>query len=251
MDYQFRQFTGFAAGDSQAASGAIRPAASYSSGVRDGAESACVKNTSGKGDPTHTPIPLYLHDPYSPRSFAAALKRFGPVGLLSLARQLLAARWQLRTCNKTGKWVRVRGKVTVHNEGTIVLGDRVRFRAEGSQCELATWNDGRIEIGEGTTLNYGTSISAGGSVKIGQNCLIGTHVNVMDTIFHNIDDRSWNMEAEPVVIEDNVWLGNRCVIMKGVTVGRNSVVAACSLVTRDVPPNSMVVGVPARVVKNL
>jgi acetyltransferase-like isoleucine patch superfamily enzyme len=88
-------------------------------------------------------------------------------------------------------------------------------------------------------------------VKIGKNCLIGTYVNVMDCTFHNVQDRSWNIDAEPVVIGDRVWLGNRCMIMKGVTIGDGAVVAACSLVTRDVPPNTMVVGVPARVVQHL
>jgi len=73
----------------------------------------------------------------------------------------------------------------------------------------------------------------------------------MDCDFHNARDHSWNMDAQPVVIEDDVWLGNRCMIMKGVTVGQGSVVAACSLVTKNVPPNTMVVGVPARVVQHL
>jgi acetyltransferase-like isoleucine patch superfamily enzyme len=146
--------------------------------------------------------------------------------------------------------VRVRGRVRVHNEGSITIGERVRFRSEAARSELVTWGKGRIDIAAGTTVNYGSSISAAGAVKIGRDCLIGTYVNIMDSTFHNVEDRSWNMEAEPVVIGDRVWLGNRCMIMKGVTIGENAVVAACSLVTRDVPANTMVVGVPARVVKN-
>lgn len=195
-----------------------------------------------------TPIPTELHDPRAPRSLREAALHNGLPWVVSMARQLLRAQIQLRHTTR-GKWVRVRGKVRVHNEGQILLGDRVRFRAEAAMCELVAWPNGRIEIGEATTINYGSSISSAGQVRIGKECLIGTYVNIMDCTFHN-EDHAWNMDAEPVTIGDRVWLGNRCMIMKGVTIGDGAVVAACSLVTRDVPPNSMVVGVPARVVKN-
>jgi maltose O-acetyltransferase len=196
-------------------------------------------------------IPAEFHDPKSPPSLLAAVQAHGLVWLLSVAAQGLRARIQLRRCGPVGRWVRVRGKVRVHNEGTIAIADRVRFRSEAATSELVTWKDGTIEIGEGTTINYGTSISAASTIKIGRNCLVGTYVNIMDCDFHNAHDHSWNMDAQPVVIEDDVWLGNRCMITKGVTVGRGSVVAACSLVTKNVPPNTMVVGVPARVVQHL
>lgn len=196
-------------------------------------------------------MPADLHDASIPHSPLAALREKGPRWALIISRQLLLARWQLRNCTSLGKYVRVRGKVLVHNEGTIRIGDRVRFRSEAAISELVTWGDGKIEIGERTTINYGSSISAAGLVKIGKECLIGTYVNVMDCTFHNMKDHSWNLDADPVVIGDRVWLGNRCMIMKGVTIGEGAVVAACSLVTRNVPPNTMVVGVPARVVQHL
>jgi acetyltransferase-like isoleucine patch superfamily enzyme len=197
------------------------------------------------------PMPEDLHEGHMPPTMLAALRKNGPAWAMKVAKQMLVAKWQLRKCTSIGKWVRVRGKVIVRNEGTIKIADRVRFRSEAAISELVTWKDGRIEIGEGTTINYGSSISAAGLVKIGKDCLIGTYVNVMDCTFHNVQDRSWDLEAEPVVIGDRVWLGNRCMIMKGVTIGDGAVVAACSLVTRNVPPNTMVVGVPARVVQHL
>jgi acetyltransferase-like isoleucine patch superfamily enzyme len=196
-------------------------------------------------------IPAELHEPHMPPSIMTALRSHGPGWFASIARQLMWARIQLRNCTHLGKWVRVRGRVRVHNEGTIVIGNRVRFRAETALSELVTWGDGRIEIGDATTINYGSSISAAGMVHIGNDCLIGTYVNIMDSNFHNESDRSWSLASEPVTIGDRVWLGNRCVIMQGVTIGDGAIVAACSLVTRDVPANSMVVGVPARVVKHL
>jgi acetyltransferase-like isoleucine patch superfamily enzyme len=202
-------------------------------------------------EPPSNGLEEMVGEPYVPPSLVEAVRRHGFRWLYSTARQLLAARIQLRKCNSVGKWVRVRGRVLVDNRGTLVIGDRVRFRSRAATSELVVWKGGRLEIGAGTTINYGTSISAAHSVKIGTNCLIGTYVNIMDCTFHSMKDRSWDMDAEPIVIEDDVWLGNRCVIMKGVTVGRGAVVGACSLVTRDVPPRTLVVGVPARVVKHI
>lgn len=187
----------------------------------------------------------------SARSLRAAIRAHSLAWTLRTAQSTMRARIQLRRCSVVGKWVRVRGYVRVRNEGRIVIGDRVRFFAETAISELVTWPGGEIEIGEGTTINYAASISAASSVRIGKNCLIGTYVNIMDCTFHNQADRSWTLDAEPIVIEDNVWLGNRCVIMKGVRIGRGATISACSLVTRDVPAGSMVAGVPARVVKNL
>jgi len=196
------------------------------------------------------PIPADLHDPAPPRSLRTALRSHGPRWFVAIGLQLIRARVQLRGTQR-GKWVRVRGRVRIHNEGRIVLHDNVRFRAETADCELATWAGGLIEIGAGTTINYGSSIAAAGTIRIGRDCLVGTYVNIMDSTFHNLGDRAWALDPAPVLIGDRVWLGNRCMIMKGVKIGDGAVVAGCSLVTRDVPPNTMVVGVPARVVKQL
>ena len=201
--------------------------------------------------PPEVAIPGLAAIPPGAPTLRAALRGRSPGFVLTVVRQLLRARLQLRAGTRLGKWVRVRGRVRVQNEGTILIGDRVRFRAEAADCELVTWAAGRIEIGEGTTINYGTSISAAAQVRIGRDCLIGTYVNIMDCTFHNMEDHAWELDGAPITIGDRVWLGNRCMIMKGVTIGDGAVVAGCSLVTRDVPAHSMVVGVPARVVKNL
>jgi len=108
---------------------------------------------------------------------------------------------------------------------------------------------GRIEIGDRTFLNYGVSISAFQSVRIGARCLLGTYVNIMDNNWHDVLDRSRVPPSRPVVLEDNVWLGNRVIVLPGVTVGHDSVVGAGAVVTRDVPPRSVAVGNPARVVR--
>jgi acetyltransferase-like isoleucine patch superfamily enzyme len=80
--------------------------------------------------------------------------------------------------------------------------------------------------------------------------LIGTHVMVMDCDFHRVEDKVWDPSGAPIVLEDRVWLGNRSIVLKGVNIGHDAVVAAGSVVTHDVPPRTVVAGVPARVVRH-
>jgi acetyltransferase-like isoleucine patch superfamily enzyme len=74
-------------------------------------------------------------------------------------------------------------------------------------------------------------------------------VMVMDTDFHRVEDKAYDTSGKPVILEERVWLGNRSMVLKGVTIGHDSVVAAGSVVIGDVPPRSIVAGVPARVVR--
>lgn len=116
-------------------------------------------------------------------------------------------------------------------------------------------SEAAIFIGNNTGISGG-SICAARLVKIGNECLVGANVTIADTDFHPIqsdgkraDVSHENVPAEPVIIEDNVFLGTGAIILKGVTIGRNSVVGAGAVVTKDVPPNSVVAGNPARVIK--
>ncbi len=86
-------------------------------------------------------------------------------------------------------------------------------------------------------------------MKVGNDSLIGTHVMVMDTDFHRVEDKAYDISGKPVILEERVWLGNRSMVLKGVTIGHDAVVAAGSVVTSDVPPRSIVAGIPAKVVK--
>jgi len=93
-------------------------------------------------------------------------------------------------------------------------------------------------------------------ITIGNNVLIGPNV-VISSASHNVDyrirnrDNDMDITGAPVVIEDNVWIGANVTVMPGVTIGRHSVVGAGSVVTRDVPPDTIVAGVPAKVVRKL
>ena len=110
---------------------------------------------------------------------------------------------------------------------------------------------GRLIIGDRAFINYGVDIAATGLVTIGADCLIGTHVSIIDNAFHDVVDRQQVPPPQPVIIGDNVWIGNRAIILPGVTIGDGAVVGAGSVVTRDVAARTVVAGNPARVVREL
>ncbi len=85
------------------------------------------------------------------------------------------------------------------------------------------------------------------NVTIGSDCAISWDVTIMDTDYHSIEG---NSDTASVTIGNKVWIGCKATILKGVTIGDGAVIAAGALVTRDVPPNSVVAGVPAKVVKS-
>jgi acetyltransferase-like isoleucine patch superfamily enzyme len=118
-------------------------------------------------------------------------------------------------------------------------------------CVLRTLSaDSCLFIGDDVGMS-GASIVAAKCVTIGNQVLIGADVFIADTDFHPVapERRRWNrhgVSASPVTIGDNVFLGARAMILKGVTIGADSVVAAGSVVTDDVRPGTIVTGVPAR-----
>jgi len=149
-----------------------------------------------------------------------------------------------------GRRVTLRGRPAVTNDGRMTFGDRVRLVSTVARLELVTLPGGHLEIGDNVFINYGSSLVASAHIRVGNDCLIGTHVMVMDCDFHRVEDKAWDTTGTPIVIEDRVWLGNRSMVLKGVRIGHDSVVAAGSVVTRDVPPRTVVAGVPAVVVRH-
>jgi acetyltransferase-like isoleucine patch superfamily enzyme len=147
--------------------------------------------------------------------------------------------------------------------GAIVIGNHVSVY---TGCSFAMGEAGQCIIGDFTLLN-GAIIMAEEKIVIGSHCLISWNVGIADCDFHPlepaqrlIDARALapfykdrpprpSLKTAPVNICDNVWIGMNATILKGVTIGENSVVAAGSVVTKDVPPNTVVAGNPATVVK--
>lgn len=140
----------------------------------------------------------------------------------------------------------------VYNDhGEIVIGERIRIHSSFARTVLAVFRGGRIEIGDRTFLNYGVDIAATRLVKIGSDCLLGAHVGILDNDFHDTQDREKMPAPRAVVIGDRVWLGNRVMVLPGVTIGDGTIVGAGSVVVSDIPARCVAVGNPARVIKTL
>jgi maltose O-acetyltransferase len=114
--------------------------------------------------------------------------------------------------------------------------------------------EAEIIIGHDTIFNNNTVVCAVKSIRIGNGCLIGDCVAISDTDFHEINpatrDRSVGI-IKPVSIGNNVWIGSRVMILKGASIGDNSVIAAMSVVTSAIPPNCIAAGVPAKVIRQI
>jgi acetyltransferase-like isoleucine patch superfamily enzyme len=164
--------------------------------------------------------------------------------------QWLNARWYLRGCDHVAAWVRVTGAPLIQNHGHIIIGMRVQIMSHGARTILSAFGGGTLEIGDRTFVNYGVDIAATRLVRIGADCLIGTHVSIIDTGFHEIVEREREPAPQPVVIQDHVWIGNRAIILPGVTIGEWAVVGAGAVVTSNVAPRTVVAGNPARLLRS-
>jgi len=145
----------------------------------------------------------------------------------------------------------------------VIIGNHVSCYAG---CSFAIGENGQCTIGDFTLLN-GALIMAEERIEIGSHCLVSWNVGIADSDFHPLEPAQRLIDAQalapyfknrparpklktaPVKIADNVWIGMNAVILKGVTIGENSVVAAGSVVTKSVEPNTVVAGNPALVVK--
>jgi len=105
-------------------------------------------------------------------------------------------------------------------------------------------------IGKNSRINEGVHINCRNTVKIGKNVHISSNVQI-HTGRLQIDKLARVHTSEPILIEDNVWVASAVVILSGVTIGENTVIAAGSIVTNDIPPNSLAMGIPAKVIKSI
>lgn len=162
---------------------------------------------------------------------------------------------------------RVAGKPTLFQPlqtagvGQICFSGQVKIGVFPSPLFFSTYaylearnSTAQISIGDGTWINNGfIAIAEHTSIKIGRRVLIGTSVEIFDSDFHGIhvDDRMRSLAewARPVVIEDDVFLGSNVRVLKGVTIGRGSVIANSSIVTKDIPPGVVAGGNPACVIR--
>lgn len=139
----------------------------------------------------------------------------------------------------------------------IHLGRYVQIICSNDNCvRLTSWPskqaDGEIVIGDYCLISPGVRISAAKSIRIGDNCMFAANVIISDSDWHGIYNRIRPFRCtKSVVIENNVWLGERVIVNKGVTIGENSVIGAGSVVTKSIPSNSVAAGNPARIIKTI
>jgi maltose O-acetyltransferase len=162
------------------------------------------------------------------------------------------APFYLRSVNHRGQRIRtVGGRPRVVNFGYISIGDDVRLTSYNVPIELCAGAHATLRIGNSVNMNYGVSIGATQSIYIGDRVRMGPYVRIVDSDFHDLHNRSERPPSRPVTIHDDAWIGMNAVILGGVTVGRGAVIATGAVVTQDVPPFTVVGGMPARVMKQL
>lgn len=146
-----------------------------------------------------------------------------------------------------------------HRGSRMMFGDGLQLRSTvrsnplgaNHPVVLCTWQAGAIlQIGRNFAMTGG-SIIAAKRIVIGDNVNVGANTAIMDTDFHPLEAGTRRSDSEPakttpVTIEDDVFIGMNCLILKGVTLGRGSVIGAGSVVTKDVPPHTIVAGNPVR-----
>ena len=184
------------------------------------------------------------------------------LGFLKKAR----AKREYLKCSLLGENVQLKSTARCFN----LTAERTRISVGANSLlmgKLYACGDGSISIGENFYMGINSMIGSSNSVKIGNCVIISNDVCIYDNNNHptspsfrvkmskegfSNDNWSWKWaESAPVVIEDNVWIGQYCTILKGVTIGKGAVVGTRSVVTKDVPPYSIVAGNPAKVVKML
>jgi acetyltransferase-like isoleucine patch superfamily enzyme len=161
-------------------------------------------------------------------------------------------------CESVGRRLSLEGEIPlIIGDGRIVVGDNVRIGRRNTWIVGFKVSEGaELVIGDDVSINYQTTISVAKRVVIGSRSMIAGNVQIYDNVSHPVDPARRHEpfgldEASAVIIGENVWLGNRAIIMRGVTIGDNSVVAAASVVTKDVPADVVVAGNPAAIIKRL
>lgn len=146
--------------------------------------------------------------------------------------------------------VQIHGRQIQAGRFLHLISDRLK------PVKLTTWADkshqGKITIGDFCLIAPGVEITSLASITIGDNCMIAADVLIHDCDWHGLYNRLRPFRCQsPVTLADNVWIGTRAIITKGVSIGENSVIGAGSIVTKDIPANCVACGNPAKVVKQL
>ncbi len=152
--------------------------------------------------------------------------------------------------------------IDIRKGSKLILGKNVRLGSRNSGYHLnmhgpvklfADHRGAVIKVGDNTRI-HGSCIHAFSRITIGKNCLIAANCQIMDASGHDLsfDDVANRINTsgsiKPVIIQDSVWLGVNTIILPGVTIGQGAVIAAGSVVVKDIPPMVLAAGNPAKVI---
>lgn len=165
-----------------------------------------------------------------------------------------------------GRKLKVRGflNVSVTRKGSVLIGNNLSINSGnnhniiGRQQRTIFWVDGKLLIGNNTGIS-GTAIICNYDIEIGNNVKIGGNTVLYDTDFHSLDVDTRNdktkdkkkAKCQKVTIKDNVFIGAHSTILKGVTIGKNSIIAASSVVSKSIPDNEIWGGNPIKFIKKI
>jgi acetyltransferase-like isoleucine patch superfamily enzyme len=134
--------------------------------------------------------------------------------------------------------------------GTVAIGEHLAIRGTQCRVEIGSVPGGTLTLGERVFINWGSTVVAHLQIDIGDDCKIGELSAIFDTDHHEVEPGTDVMKSK-VRIGNNVWIGRNSVVLPGVTIGDNAVIAAGSLVNADVKSNTLVGGTPARFIREL
>ena len=165
---------------------------------------------------------------------------------------------------KLGARIEIFGLLCLRNKGLLSIGSNVRINSSkfpnpiggGYKTNLQVLHGASLFIGSFTKITN-VSITCAKEIYIGENVFIGDGVGIFDTDFHPlaVEARIKNLnhlaKCKPIIISDNVFIGTRAVILKGVSIGAGSVVGASSVVSCNIPENQIWAGNPAKFIRNI
>jgi acetyltransferase-like isoleucine patch superfamily enzyme len=154
---------------------------------------------------------------------------------------------------RLGNGVRIASQVTLRANTDHAIGVSIGDHSTVHESAIIAANLGRVSVGKHSWIGPFCLVYGNGDVSIGDNVLVAAHTSI-NTVSHHfqrcdIPINDQGIYCDPVTVEDDAWIGMNAVILQGVTIGKGAIVGAGAVVTRDVPPWSIVMGVPARVVR--
>ena len=161
----------------------------------------------------------------------------------------LRLQWYRPRFAEIGPRTRILGRLFLEGTYNFHVGDRCKIKR---YCRLATHNEGKLVLGDDVIIGEYTVLNANERIQIGSGTGMGEFCSIFDAnhgLLKGTHYRKQPLLTAPVIIGQNAWIGRNVCILKGVTIGDGAVIGAYSVVTRDVPADTIAAGNPARVIR--